>query len=226
MFRFIQFYFCNTQYFFGSEKGRIPLFFVRKLFNTKTSYRSDQRLKFKSSRSFTAYFLADSKNSTKKEIRNMSSVFKSFLKGDRNISMDKKLAEWGSQQLYMCSANCFCGRNHDYGGEMLIEVNTQFLTQNINPPFLIVNNKICGNELENEIEINVNHYLGVYSISKRLYLLDDLSPLSYKTLNPNLKITSAFYLNDVLSLSACFKELLGPKMKGFPYFVFEANRLI
>ncbi|RMZ93486.1 hypothetical protein BpHYR1_053380 [Brachionus plicatilis] len=26
----------------------------------------------------------------------------------------------------------------------------------------------------------VNHYLGVYSISKRLYLFDDLSPLSYK----------------------------------------------
>ncbi|RNA00180.1 hypothetical protein BpHYR1_018592 [Brachionus plicatilis] len=88
---------------------------------------------------------------------------------------------------------------------------------------MIINNslnlEICGNELENEIEINVNHYLGVYSISKRF-------PLSYKTTNPNLKITSAFYLNDVLSLCACFKELLGPKMKGFPYFVFEANRLI
>ncbi|RMZ93489.1 hypothetical protein BpHYR1_053383 [Brachionus plicatilis] len=57
-----------------------------------------------------------------------------------------------SQQLYMCIANYFCGRNHDYGGEMISFVK-QGLETSISIKKHQLNNKICGNELENEIEI-------------------------------------------------------------------------
>lgn len=94
-----------------------------------------------------------------------------------------------------------------------MEVKTQFLNQNKNPLFLVVNNsshsEIFGSELENEIIINgdnyvllfytifrVNHYLGVNNFSNGMYLIDDLSPISYKTTIPNLNIVSAFYLKN------------------------------
>ncbi|RNA42840.1 hypothetical protein BpHYR1_015010 [Brachionus plicatilis] len=123
---------------------------------------------------------------------NDKGIYNTF--GDQTELIDIHLQ---SQQLYMCSANCFCGRNHDYGGEMISFCwKLQFQLKSINE----LEN---GNELENEIEINCYNYL-IIILGCTLFQKD----------------------YDVLSLCACFKEILGPKMKGFPYFVFEANRLI
>jgi len=67
--------------------------------------------------------------------------------------------------------------------------------------------EINGSELEKEIEINEekyllifftmfkqNHYLGVYNINNRFYVIDDLNPMSYITSVPKLNVVSAFYL--------------------------------
>ena len=39
-----------------------------------------------------------------------------------------------------------------------------------------------------------DHYLGIYRINNRLYLIDDLYPRSYKTQLPVQKVFSAFFL--------------------------------